>query len=89
MPSVELERTPAGYAVRCVFRTLPAAMRGVDGLLAVTEAAFESVQTISVPPCVALDERGAVIGELIDRAEQDDPPPHDGRTPVAYPVDEE
>jgi hypothetical protein len=26
---------------------------------------------------------------LRDRGEADDPPPHDGRTPVAYPVDEE
>lgn len=43
MDSVDIKRVPEGYAVSCVVRNLPAAMRAVDLLLSVNEAAFAPV----------------------------------------------
>lgn len=40
MTSVDVKRVPEGYAVSCLVGNLPAAMRAVDLLLSVNEAAF-------------------------------------------------
>lgn len=41
MNSVDVKRVPEGYVVSCLVRNLPAAMKAVDELLALNEAAFE------------------------------------------------
>jgi hypothetical protein len=65
MPSVDLERTSAGYAVRRVFPSLPAAMRGVDALLTVSESAFEPTPKPVIPA-------NAPLLAALERAESDD-----------------
>ena len=40
MNSVDVKRVPEGYVVSCLVGNLPAAMRAVDLLLSVNEAAF-------------------------------------------------
>ena len=40
MDSVDIRRVPEGYAVSGIARNLPAAMRAVDAMLAVNDAAF-------------------------------------------------
>lgn len=42
MESVDVKRVPQGYMVSCLVRNLPAAMKAVDVLLEVSEAAFEA-----------------------------------------------
>jgi hypothetical protein len=86
---VEVERKNGRYVVSRAFDSLSAAMRAVDDLLSVTEAAFEPGHRAQVSDIAVLDERGVVIDELQRRAEADDPSPHDGRLILPPSNDEE
>ena len=77
MPIVTIERVPAGFTVSCTLRTLPAAQAALNGLLLVTEAAYEPT------PQPQVDPAAVKLAIQIEEAEADDPPPHDGR---AHPV---
>lgn len=89
MNSAEIQKVEGGYRVSRVFGNLPAAMRAIDALLAVKESAFEPEPAPQVPVGVRVPQEvgSFLVAAAIERAEADDPPPHDGRSP--WPVDEE
>lgn len=63
--------------------SLCALMFNVQGYL------HELLKKPAAPAMEGIVPHDIAAAYLRDCAEQDDPPPHDGRTPVAYPVDEE
>jgi hypothetical protein len=89
MSYVTIDRQDGGYTVSRHFRNLPAAMRGVDALLGVNEAAHEPLPKpeVALPAGIVPHEAATVLQAALERAEADDPPPHDGRSP--WPADEE
>lgn len=95
MGYVTIDRMEGGYIVSRIFRSLPAAMRGVDSLLTVRESAFMPAEPATSPPLAqGLPAECLVharVNAQLEIAEQDDPPPHDGRAErwPTHPVDEE
>jgi hypothetical protein len=81
MAAVCVTRTADGFTVTRTFRSMAAAQRGLDALLAVNEAAF-----VPVPPQVELDPATSAGPPVIPHTLRDailrDAP--DG--PIGYPV---
>jgi hypothetical protein len=84
MTTAEIQRVDGGYIVSRKVTNLPAAMRCVDALLVVPEHAFEAPP---LPAGIVPHEVAPYLQAALERAEADDPPPHDGRSP--WPADEE
>lgn len=78
MSYVTIDRLEGGYTVSRTFRNLASAMRAVDALLPINEAAFEP-EPPHWPTGIVPHEAATVLQAALERAEADDPPPHDGR----------